>query len=235
MTWLVYINSLNYFYLIGLIFIYLITQFTFSFFIQSNFYLNAVNSLPNHQNMIAITFDDGPEENITPAVLDLLKKYNARATFFCIGTKIMGNEHIIQRIYKEGHLIGNHTYYHSNAFGFLTTKRIMEEIVATDELISEITGEKIKFFRPPFGITNPNVVNATQKLGLMVIGWNKRTYDGYLRDKEKILRNAKRNLRSGDIVLFHDNHPQIIEILEVFLKHMNELGLNSERVDKLMA
>jgi peptidoglycan/xylan/chitin deacetylase (PgdA/CDA1 family) len=233
-TALIFTAHISYLYLIGLIFMYVNVQFIYSFNIRKNFFLKSVCSLPNLKQQIAITFDDGPLEKITPTVLDLLKKHGAKATFFCIGNRIEGNESILKRMHDEGHLICNHTYSHSNFFGFFSTKKIIEEIKNTANLISGIIGEENKLFRPPFGITNPYVTSAIKVLGYTVIGWNKRTYDGSLRDQKKILANATKDLKSGDIVLFHDNHHQIIEILEVFLKHISEKGLTSERVDVLM-
>ena len=95
-----------------------------SFYIGSNFYLKTYCYAPKNNNEISITFDDGPNSIVTPKLLDILKEYDIKATFFCIGNKIQGNESIIQRINNEGHLIGNHSYSHSVYFDFFSYKKI---------------------------------------------------------------------------------------------------------------
>jgi len=108
---------------------------------------------------IAISFDDGPHP-MTEKVLDLLQKYNAKATFFCIGNQIEKHPDIFQRILQEGHVVGNHTFTHSKKFGVFPTKSVVEEITQTDEIIQNVSGKKVLFFRPPFGVTNPKIGRA---------------------------------------------------------------------------
>src|SRR5690554_4039691 len=130
-----------------------------SFFIRTNYHLKAISSVKTKERVVAITFDDGPSE-FTEKVLDLLSVKNHKATFFCVGSRIEEKPDVTTRIVKEEHLIGNHTYTHSKHIGFKNTKGIVEELNQTDQLIKHYTGEFPKYFRPPFGVTNPNIMRA---------------------------------------------------------------------------
>ncbi len=230
---LIAFEELHYLYFLIEISLFLTVSFIFSFFIRSGFYVKALCSVPNDKKKIAITFDDGPVKSVTPQVLDILAKFNVKATFFCIGKSVECNKDLIARMHAEGHQIGNHTFSHSKFFGFFSSKKIMVEIQETSNAIASITGTSDTIFRPPFGITNPEVAEAVKLLDFTLVGWSVRTYDGTLRNKKKILSNAIRNLKSGDIVLFHDNHEQILEVLEQFLIHVSIAGLKPVRIDEL--
>src|SRR5690606_17833233 len=110
-------------------------------------------------------FDDGPHPDFTPQILKLLRQHNAKATFFCIGKKVAQHPEIVKGIIAEGHIIGNHTYSHTKAFGFLSTKKVTDELQTTEETIERLTGLKTKLYRPAFGVTNPNISTAVKLLG----------------------------------------------------------------------
>jgi len=136
-------------------------------------------------------------------------------------------------MHNEGHQIGNHSFSHSNFFGFFSSKNIEKELRQTASAIQSITGEDSRIFRPPFGITNPEIKKALHILGYTLIGWRVRTYDGTIKSEKLILRNATQHLKSGDIVLFHDNYPQIPNVLEQFLIHLADRGFQSVRIDQI--
>ena len=116
--------------LILLLSVYLLFIIIVSVNIRINYHLKAYNRIKNYDsNYISITFDDGPNLDYTPKVLNLLKKYNAKATFFCIGKNINSNPSLIKKIIDDGHTIGNHTYTHSNLIGFFSKKRIIFLII----------------------------------------------------------------------------------------------------------
>ena len=137
------------------------------------------------EKKISLTFDDGPGI-YTLEILDLLKKYNVKATFFCIGKNIEMYPEIIKQIIDEGHLIGNHSYGHSPFFDFYNAKKIIEEIQKTDTLLEKLTSKKINFFRPPYGVTTPSIRRAIKITGHKVIGWNIRSLDGGTKNKKLI-------------------------------------------------
>ncbi len=200
--------------------------------ISSGLYVKTTNKFENTDGKIVLTFDDGPDKN-TPEILELLEKYNAKASFFIIGEKAIANKEIIEEIYKKGHLIGNHSYNHKWKFPLQKVKDIKEEISKTQQIISDITNEDCKYFRPPFGVTNPLISMALRSFHFNVIGWNIRSLDT-VKTKEEALNNVISNIKSGDIVLLHDTTKDIIWILEEVFKILKERQLKAVRIDELM-
>jgi peptidoglycan/xylan/chitin deacetylase (PgdA/CDA1 family) len=215
-----------------LIFLYLLVTILFSFFIRSGFYLKAYCNKETKEKIVALTFDDGPDPQITPEILDILKG-KAPATFFCIGRKIEGNEGIIKRMEDEGHLIGTHSYSHSDWFDLFSSARMKNEFLQTDQKILEITGKKTLLFRPPYGVINPLLKKALRSFNYHIIGFSKRSWDTTTKDAGKIVNRLTRNLRPGDVVLLHDSVPQSIPVLKVFLKIIEEKGFRIVSVAEL--
>ena len=192
-----------------------------SFHISSNFHLKAYCSNPlETKKIISLTFDDGPNEN-TLSILDILKRHNVMATFFCIGKNIEKHPEILKRIMEEGHVVGNHSYSHSNFFDFYRKKHVIAEIRKTDALIESISGKKVQLFRPPYGVTNPSIRKALEVTKHKVIGWNIRSLDGILKDEKIIFERIKNRIAPGGIVLLHDiSHT--VTILERLMLHLEE-------------
>lgn len=184
--------------------------------IQFNFFLKAIHSGANQSNAIAVTFDDGPSPH-TLEVLDVLKKHNAKATFFCIGKQIEKHPEILKRLYDEGHAVGNHSYSHANTFPILNVKKMTAELEKTGQLIESTTGQKSLLFRPPFGVTNPRIAKAVKELNLLTIGWSIRSYDTVSKNEKNIANRILRKLKPGAIVLFHDNLPYTAATLDKVL------------------
>jgi peptidoglycan/xylan/chitin deacetylase (PgdA/CDA1 family) len=180
-------NLISYWWVVLVVLIWLLFTFIGSFHIRWNYFLKA-NHKDNQikENVVALTFDDGPNINFTPKILSLLKKYHAKATFFCIGKNVKDHPDLLKKIVADGHLIGNHSYYHQNSFGFLSTEKVMEEIENTDKIIEETVDLKTRFFRPPFGVTNPNIAKAVKKLKLYTFGWSIRSLDTIAKDPEQV-------------------------------------------------
>jgi peptidoglycan/xylan/chitin deacetylase (PgdA/CDA1 family) len=193
-----------------------------SSFIQLGFHLKAYcNNSLEKEKKIALTFDDGPHE-MTLLVLDLLKKHNVKATFFCIGVQIEKNPEILEMIVAEGHLVGNHSYSHSHFFDFYRKDRVIAEILRTDVLIEKIIGKKTNMFRPPFGVTNPSIRKAIKHTKHLVIGWNIRSLDGLLKNERWIFNRVKKLISPGGIVLLHDTSLQSVNVLEQLLQFIEE-------------
>ena len=175
---------------------------------------NQIWSLPNKENKIYLTFDDGPTPEVTPWVLDILKQNNLKATFFCIGKNIQQNPEIFKRIIAEGHLVGNHTHNHLN--GWKTNNRIyLENVKQCEETIQKILNDnnfeyqisniKSKFFRPPYGKISLAQSKMIQNLGYKIIMWDVLTgdFDSSI-TPQNCLENAKKAV-SGSIIVFHDS------------------------------
>lgn len=206
-----------------------------SFQIKWNYHLQSLNHNYNiSENYVAITFDDGPNIEFTPKVLSLLKDYNAKATFFLIGKNAEKQPDIVRQILTEGHAIGNHSYSHSKIFGFFFSKKVASELKQTNSILKEITGKEVKLFRPPFGVTNPNIKNALRRTGHQSIGWSKRGYDTANISEEKIFKRITANLKKGDIILLHDSSAKTVAVLEQLLLFLQSHKLQSVPVDRLL-
>ena len=119
-----------------------------SFHIGWNYHLDSLLSNPDtKKQQVAITFDDGPHPKFTPKVLDLLSRFNAKATFFCIGKNIEKHPELLKKIIADGHTVGNHTFSHANNFGFLSTVKVIDELHRTNAIIKEVSGFQSKLYR----------------------------------------------------------------------------------------
>lgn len=211
----------------------LITGFG-SAFIGWNYFFKSLNANYNTKKpQVAITFDDGPNSIFTPQVLQLLKQYQAKATFFCIGKHIEANSEIFKSLLNEGHVVGNHTYSHSYSFGFFGTEKVTEELEQTNAIIEKFSGLKVRLYRPAFGVTNPNIKRAITRLGLQSVGWSKRSLDTTGRDEKAVLKRVTKNLKAGDVILLHDTSEKTIRVLEQLLLFLQEQNLKAVSIDTL--
>ena len=201
--------------------------------VQFNFFVKAFNRNPMVSGKkVAITFDDGPVEN-TLKILEILDKYNVKASFFCIGKNIEKNPEIFKAILLKGHFVGNHTWSHTPKMGFLFTEQLVEEIRKCDEIALKIGGVKLKCFRPPFGVINPYTKKALKITGHKVIGWNVRSYDAVLNSKKYILHRIFKKIKPGDVILLHDSNRQTADILEQLLLFLQTNHYTTLSVDNL--
>lgn len=192
--------------------------FVISFQIQWNFFLEAINYKRTPQKILALTFDDGPHPKVTPQILDLLKKHNAKATFFCIGQHAEKYPEILKRILEEGHEVGNHSYSHKNTFPLFGESQIKKELQQTDAILKQ----ENKLFRPPFGVTNPTIAKVIKETGHLVIGWNVRSFDTVTKDPQTIAKRVLKKIKPGSIILMHDTQPQSLEALKIMLPKLKD-------------
>ena len=193
-------------------------------------YCHGDESIPE----VAITFDDGPDPEFTPSILDILKQHQTTATFFCIGEKINENPEILKRISAEGHLVGNHSFSHHVFFDFFTQNNMVREIRTTNRAVEKLIQKRMFFFRPPYGVTTP-VLNKAVKLSKVIpVGWSLRTLDTISRDPDKLIKKVKDNLREGDIILLHDTGRVTAEALPGIIHNIREKGFKIVRVDELL-
>jgi len=221
------------FVIVVLIWIAITTIGTFQ--IKWNYHLNSINKNKNiTENSIALTFDDGPNPEHTPRILSILQKHQAKATFFIIGKNAEKYPELLKQIVNEGHTIGNHSYSHSKNFSFFKPEKITSELNKTDSIINEITGFTPLLFRPPYGVTNPNIKNALKNTDHQSIGWSKRSFDTLKISKENVLKRITKKLKRGDIVLLHDNSSKTAEVLEQLLIFLDSQKMRSVTVDNLL-
>jgi peptidoglycan-N-acetylglucosamine deacetylase len=204
-----------------------------SYFIYSQFYLNAICRAKTNQKQIALSFDDGPDPSATDSVLEILSREKVEAAFFCIGKNIIGRESLLKKMYVSGHLIANHSFSHDRYFDFFSSKKMLADLQAMDQITEKIIGCKPVFFRPPYGVTNPNVSRAVKAGNYVAIGWSVRSLDTMIKD-QKILFSRLARVRPGDIILFHDRSQAMLAILPEFIRSLKSNGFQIIRLDKLL-
>ncbi|HMN33713.1 MAG TPA: polysaccharide deacetylase family protein [Chitinophagaceae bacterium] len=204
-----------------------------SIFIQYNFYIHSIcsvqefpdfkNSYPDEKR-ICLTFDDGIHRINTPKTLQILKEKNVKAHFFLIGKNIIGNEDILREMQHEQHVIGNHSYYHHWNFDLQSSEQMLSEIIHTNQLIEKTIKQKITLFRPPYGVTNPNLSKAIQQSNLKSMGWNLRSMDTTAKSKEKLLQKLIRKTKPNCIVLLHERCDLTVEVLTEYIEYCQQQG-----------
>lgn len=202
--------------------------------IRSNIYLKVFCKKQTEEKIVAITFDDGPDPVQTPKVLQVLKEQQTPACFFCIGQKVQENEALVREIINEGHLIGNHSFTHANYFPLYSLSRMKKDLQTCQFALEEVTSQKIKLFRPPFGVTNPTIAKAVRALGYIPIGWNIRTLDTQKLSKEKILKHIQNKLSPGSIILLHDRMPDSDLLLKEILNLIRKQEYRIVRLDTML-
>jgi peptidoglycan/xylan/chitin deacetylase (PgdA/CDA1 family) len=192
---------------------------------------------------VSLTFDDGPDPEITPRLLDMLAEHEARATFFVIGRQLEKSLALGERMLKEGHELGNHSWQHSRLQNFYSTAGHGAQIDRCSQLIKSLTrDEREPLYRPPVGLKSPAMARATHKRKLTAVAWSIHSRDTIVRDANAIARNVLRRIRPGDIVLLHDGHdldnrhrPIIHQIVPLLLQGLRQRGLQSVPVSELSA
>lgn len=193
------------------------------------------------QPRVALTFDDGPDPEITPAVLDILAEHQARATFFVIGRYLDRHRSLGERLHREGHELGNHSWQHSPFQNFYPSAGHGEQIDRCAQLIKSLTGSgQEPLYRPPVGLKSPAMARAAHRRNLKVVAWSIHSRDTMSRNAHSVARSVANRIRPGDIVLLHDGHdreqrhrPLILKALPLLLRGLRERGLSSVTVSEL--
>lgn len=206
-----------------------------SAFIGAGFFMKSICKAPSGEKVLALTFDDGPDPENTPQILEILKQHGINATFFVIGKKIQGAEALLKKIKEEGHILANHSFSHSYFFDFYSTKKVTADLQCANQAIHEVVGVTPRLFRPPYGVTNPNIAAAVKKLSLTSIGWNVRSLDTVIKNQEKLYQRVISRIRPGSILLFHDTGTQTIETLKAVILFAEKNGYKIVGVDKMLS
>ena len=200
---------------------------------------NYIWNVSNTENKIYLTFDDGPTPEITEWVLEELKKYNAKATFFCIGNNIEKYSEIFEKVINDEHSIGNHTFNHLNGWK-TSTKEYLENSIQWSEVSGQssncqLPSANCHLFRPPYGKIKLSQSKKLRQLGYKIIMWDvlSADFDSSI-SKEKCLNNVLQNVKSGSIIVFHDSvkaFPNLKYTLPKALKYWAAKGFVFEKLD----
>jgi peptidoglycan-N-acetylglucosamine deacetylase len=168
-------------------------------------YGDVLCELERGKGRVCLTFDDGPHEETTRRVLDLLDSEGVRATFFVVGQKAERCPELVSRMAQAGHDVGVHGYRHDRLYAFKSPARVREDVDRACRAVEAITGRRPTFFRPPLGHVSPRVVEGTRRAGLVLVGWSVRGLDGMAGTSSRtVLARVGRGIRDGAIVLLHD-------------------------------
>ncbi|MCM3490594.1 polysaccharide deacetylase family protein [Alkalihalophilus marmarensis] len=190
-----------------------------------------------HQ-MVALTFDDGPDIRYTNTILDLLAEHNASATFFVVGNRVEEAPEVAKRIIKEGNEIANHTNTHPN-LSTLSQSELDKEIKDAEQAIFNVTGARPNLFRPPLGLYNDEIVHNIRENDYIAVmwSWHQDTYDWRNPGVEAIVNKVLKNITNGDIILFHDyggDRSQTVKALAIILPELQKKGYQFVTVSELL-
>ncbi|WP_347554523.1 polysaccharide deacetylase family protein [Robbsia sp. KACC 23696] len=166
--------------------------------------LRRLPDYPANRDAVALTFDDGPDPEETPRVLDLLDAAGAKATFFCIGERARQHPRIVQDIVARGHCVENHSQHHRHTFSVSLPARIRAEVLAGQQTLKTLTGQTAVFFRAPAGLRNLFLDPILQQADLRLASWTRRGFDTREADPDKVARRLLDDLAPRDILLLHD-------------------------------
>lgn len=188
-----------------------------------------VDKIKTDKKVVALTFDDGPDPQFTPIVLNVLKKHEVRATFFILGQRAESHPDILKKIAAEGHEIGNHSYSHPN-FNKINKEGQLDEVTKTTNIIKRLTGRTPSLFRPPGGYLSYDLVAITEKNDMTIAYW---TYQQDSKDWRNGVKAATiaghviKNIRPGQVIILHDGCPngmQTAKAADMIISRLQEEG-----------
>lgn len=186
------------------------------------------------RNAVALTFDDGPHPENTGRILEILRRHAVKATFFVSGNAAERYPHLLKAIHDEGHEIGNHGYEHVHVSAVSRT-RYVDNVCKTTEIVSALAGQTPVFFRPPYGELSLGIARMILSHRLSCVMWSRDSRDSFIKESGDLLAYLKtRSFGGGDIVLFHDDQRQTVEILDQFLSWLAESGITVQPLAHLL-
>jgi peptidoglycan-N-acetylglucosamine deacetylase len=206
-------------------------------FPQWNLFGESFCRAKTRERLVALTFDDGPDAENTPAVLASLAERNVRATFFIIGSRAASQPELLKRITAADHAVENHTFHHHPLTNLFSVARLREDVTRAQTEIHRLTGRTPIFFRPPVGLTNPRVFRVAGELGLKMAGYTARALDRRDDPPEKIAGRLLARLQPGAIFLLHDAgvpRERLLAVVKMLLDQLRAAGYRCVRLDELM-
>ena len=203
-------------------FFYIVLCVVASFFPRVNFFLPVTSCGNTGQNLVALTFDDGPADPTTRQIMDLLDKYSVKATFFVSGVNALNHPEIIREIIAHGHTIGNHSFHHNPFVMLGSYDYLYQEIFRAQEVLKKM-GIQTLTFRPPVGIINPKLSPILDKLGMFCVTFSCRAFDAGNRRVKNIGSKILKKVKADDIILLHDVPPRSKEDSVILLSEIETI------------
>jgi peptidoglycan/xylan/chitin deacetylase (PgdA/CDA1 family) len=169
----------------------------------SQVYGRTFTGLEPDSRLLALTYDDGPNDPYTWRMMEVLERHEVKATFFLIGRFVQQKPEIARALVAAGHTIGSHTWDHPNLI-FVSSSEVRRQLKQTQQAILDATGVEAKLFRPPFGGRRPASLRVARSLGLQTVMWNVTCYDWKAESADEIAGHAERQVRGGNVILLHD-------------------------------
>ena len=197
--------------------------------------LTRLSAAAAERGEVSLNFDDGPDPEVTPRVLDLLDRHQARASFFCIGEKAAAHPDLVKEIARRGHSVENHSHRHSSLFAFYGLRGLRREVRQAQAAIAGAAGRAPGFFRAPAGFRSPFLDPVLAGLGLRYVSWTRRGFDTVDGNAAAVLRRLTRGLTAGDVLLLHDGaqartpegEPVVLAVLPRLLEALAAAHLKS--------
>ncbi|WP_428391587.1 polysaccharide deacetylase family protein [Lichenicoccus sp.] len=182
---------------------------------------------------VALTFDDGPDPEVTPRVLDMLDEAGMRASFFCIGARARAQAALVGEIARRGHTVENHSMNHLYRFAALGPRALAREVMTAQAILADCTGAPPVWFRAPMGLRSPLLQPVLESAGLRLASWSRRALDGVSGDQGAAVRRLTRGLAAGDVLLMHDGNcardregrPVVLSAMPPLLLRLRQSGL----------
>jgi peptidoglycan-N-acetylglucosamine deacetylase len=187
------------------------------------FFLPVISRRKTGRRAVALTFDDGPDPDVTPRLLELLRRHGVPATFFVAGARAERHPGLIREILSRGHTLGNHSYHHDPLLMLRSRAKLSEEVARTQDLLSAFAVRPLAF-RPPVGITNPRLPGVLTELGMYCVTFSCRAFDRGNRRIAGLAAIILKKVRPGDILLLHDVAPKDEEGIEGWLTEMEGIA-----------
>lgn len=191
------------------------------------------------EKKVALTFDDAPDTRFTPQILSILQREQVKATFFIVGWRAKAHPAIVKRIAREGHVLGNHSYYHAN-LAKVNQKRFEKEIQATDQIIAQLAGYSPRLLRPPYGSIREDELRLAAKRGFIVVYWNVDSEDWRGIGAQEVLHNVLNHVTVGSIILQHSGTGRggdlsgTIDALPALIRNLKKQGYRFVTVPELL-
>ena len=189
---------------------------------------------PN-QRMVALTFDDGPDREITLGIIGILKKYDVRGSFFFVGEKVQQNADVVKTAFQAGNLVLSHSFYH-NDLSKGDKGEIVNDLRKTNDAIEDVIGKRPALFRPPYGATNEQVITTVKEQNQKIVLWSIDTLDWSQKESDNIGQNVLTNVRNGDIILFHsdEDKTETLSALPSIILGLQKKGFQVVTLDRLL-